>query len=700
MPIPSDYAMRVYAGVLGKIIAVYAGKPFEGWSYQAIMDRFGEINYYVHEQAKYPLIAADDDISGTFCFLRAIPDYGNSKSLTSEQIGQTWLNYLIEEKTVLWWGGMGMSTEHTAYLRLKHGIKAPASGSIATNGTIVAEQIGAQIFIDGWALVAPGDPDLAVELAGKAARVSHDGEAVYGAQVIAAIEAMAFVEKDIDKLIDAGLARIPGNCLIARLIADIRKWRREDGDWRKTREKIERNYGYDKYGGNCHIIPNHALIILALLYGEGDFQKSVMIVNTSGWDTDCNSGNVGCIIGIRNGLDGFEHGPDWRGPVADRALIPTADGGRCVTDALTEAYHVVNIGRALAGLPPEAPKNGARFHFEAPGAVQGFMAEESSETRGVASVANAAGHSKAGTRSLSIKYSGLATGRIARVGVDTFLAPESMDGGGYSLVASPTLYPGQGVSAAVSAAGANSGPVRCRIFLRHYGEKDALVTVTGPEETLAPGARKEFAWRIPDTGGQPIARVGLELLSAARAEGTVYLDCLAWDGAPETTLWKPEKEGTAWAKAWVNAVSSFQHWGGVIQNEDRGMLIQGIREWTDYAVTATVSPHMAEKAGIAARVQGLKRYYALLLCRDGKVRLIKALDGDKTLAEAALPLELDAKYEMKLVVKGNRVTGWVNGGQVAEVVDTDRPLTGGALGLVIEEGRMQVFGVGVGPAGK
>jgi hypothetical protein len=73
--------------------------------------------------------------------------------LTPFQIGQTWLNYLIEEKTILWWGGMGNSTEHTAYLRLKNGIPAPHSGSIATNGKIVAEQIGSQIFIDGWAMI-------------------------------------------------------------------------------------------------------------------------------------------------------------------------------------------------------------------------------------------------------------------------------------------------------------------------------------------------------------------------------------------------------------------------------------------------------------------------------------------------------------------------------------------------------------------
>ena len=194
-----DYIERVYAGVLGKIIGVYLGRPFEGWTYDRIMAELGEINYYVHEQRGVPLVVTDDDISGTFTFLRALPDYGYSLDITPAQIGQTWLNYLIEKRTVLWWGGLGNSTEHTAYQRLKCGIPAPQSGSMALNGPVVAEQIGAQIFIDGWGMIAAGDPELAVDLARRASSVSHDGNAIYGAQVIAAIEAAAFVESDLDQ---------------------------------------------------------------------------------------------------------------------------------------------------------------------------------------------------------------------------------------------------------------------------------------------------------------------------------------------------------------------------------------------------------------------------------------------------------------------------------------------------------------------
>ena len=216
MPIQEDYAERVYAGVLGKLIGVYLGRPFEMWPYGAIMENLGEIDYYVHEKLDVPLIVTDDDISGTFTFLRALPDNGNTRELTAAQIGNTWLNYIIEEKTILWWGGMGNSTEHTAFLRLKSGVEAPASGPMALNGKVVAEQIGSQIFIDGWAMVAPGDPEFAVDLAGRAASVSHDGEAIYGAQVIAAMESLAFVESDIDRLIDAAVSFIPEDSVVAR----------------------------------------------------------------------------------------------------------------------------------------------------------------------------------------------------------------------------------------------------------------------------------------------------------------------------------------------------------------------------------------------------------------------------------------------------------------------------------------------------
>jgi ADP-ribosylglycohydrolase len=700
IPLPADFEERVYAGVLGKIIGVYLGRPFEGWSYDRIMSELGEINYYVHEQLNKPLIVTDDDISGTFTFIRALADYGNARDITPAQIGQTWLNYLINQRTILWWGGLGNSTEHTAYLRLMDGIQAPQSGSIELNSKVVAEQIGAQIFIDGWAMVAPGDPEYAADLARRAGSVSHDGEAIYGAQVLAAMEAQAFVESDLNALLDVGVSLIPVDSVIARMIAELRELRTNEPDWHVALAWLQENYGYHIYGGNCHMVPNHGLMILSLLYGDDNFQKTMMIVNTGGWDTDCNSGNIGCLMGIKNGLAGLETGPDYRGPVADRLYLPTADGGRAVTDALIETYHLVNSARGLQGLDPVAPKQGARFNFNLPGAVQGFLADESVDAQGTLTLENVAGHSATGTRSLALRYSGVATGRTARAGTATFLTPEAAKMPGYGLICSPTLYAGQTVRARVEADATNSGPVRCNLYIRIYGAGDECLIRQGPTIRLQPGAGNVLVWTLDPTDGDPIAEIGIEIHSGERADGTLYLDTLTWDGAPTITLNKPEHDGTMWRQAWVNGVDDFWTWTElrVIQNSGTGLVIQGTGDWKDYEVSAEINPHLIKRGGLAARVQGMRRYYALLLCAGQKLCLVKALDGDTILAETDFTWTYDEPYALTLRVAGNRIIASVDGAQLFDVIDTDRPLTAGGIALVIDEGRLSAADVTVKPA--
>jgi len=709
MPIPSDYTERVYAGVLGKIIGVYLGRPFEGWEHDRIISELGEIYYYVNERRDLPLknntlVVTDDDISGTFTFLRALPDYGNSLDLTPAQIGQTWLNYIIERRTILWWGGLGNSTEHTAYLRLKDGISAPESGSIALNSKVVAEQIGSQIFIDGWAMVAPGDPELAADLAQRAASVSHDAEAIYGAQTVAAMEAQAFVESDINNLIDTAVSLIPKDSVIFRMIDNIREWHAEEKDWRKTRERIAESYGYHKYGGNCHMVPNHALIIHALLHGEDDFQRSLMIVNTCGWDTDCNSGNVGCLLGIKNGLAGIDVGPDWRGPVADRMYIPTADGGRAITDAVAETYSIVNIGRALTGEKPVVPKDGARFHFELPGSVQGFQPDEDIDSKGTVMLENVEGYSERGRRSLAIRYEHVAPGRVARITTPTFIPPEAIDMSDYALLASPTFYPGQEVQARVVADGDNDRAVACQLFVRTYDGNDELATNRGPETVLKPGSDYEFQWRVEDTGAQPIAQIGVEISSDEATGGTVYLDYLTWKGEPDVELGRPAEDGTMWRRAWVCGVDRYDpRWPEtyrLIQNQGRGLLIQGTREWKNYRVSAPITPHMVVSAGIGVRVQGMRRYYALLLASGGKAQLIKALDGDTVLAETDFPWQFDVTYELALEVRDNRLRASIDGKDLFDVADNNRALASGAVAFVCEEGRMESEVIRVQPVGR
>lgn len=701
---PEDYAERVYAGVLGKIIGVYLGRPFEGWPYERLTQEFGEVEYYVNDVLKQPLIVADDDISGTFTFLRAMEDHGFSPDLTAREIGQSWLNYLIEGRTVLWWGGLGNSTEHTAYLRLKHGMSAPASGAIETNGQVVAEQIGAQIFIDGWGLIAPGDPKLAARLAKEAGSVSHDGEAVFGAQVVAALIAAAFVEPDIDKMLDTALAQIPADCLIAKMIGEIRGWVALDQDWRVTRQRIQDNYGYDKFGGGCHMIPNHALIILAILYAPDDFSRALMIVNTCGWDTDCNSANVGTIMGVRVGLAGINANHDWRGPVADRILIPTAEGGGCVTDAVQQAVRVLRTAYGLAGRQYEAPKGGARYHFAFPGAVQGWMAIPTNLGQPTTHVANLACPDDPSHRYLAIHTYDSGAAQVAGAYVGTFFQPDELNRGGYGLYGSPTLYAGQQVTASLFLDPA-SPSVRARLAAIYYGRDAKASAVAGDWVALAPGKPSEVAWTVPDTEGRPVYQLRLEFQATAAGDGaTVYVDFVKVTGTPDAYLFGQgpagdiwaQKPGDEWKKAWVDAVSSVsgsEEAGSnglrVIQNEGTGTLSIGTGDWKDYRFEVAAVPHLAEAFGVAVAYRGLTRHVRFLLHRDGTARL-RVVEHDSTaeIATGKVDFRLDQKVELAVEWTGQYVRCLVNGAEPFAPVALPFAPSGGGVALVVMEGRV------------
>ena len=702
MNIPNDYLERVYAGVLGKLVGVYLGRPFEGWTYQRIIKELGPIEYFVHERLNQPLVVTDDDVAGTFTFIRALEDYGISPDLSAEDIGKAWLNYIVENRSILWWGGNGNSTEHTAWLNLKKGVPAPQSGSIEVNGTTVAEQIGAQIFIDGWAMVAPGQPKLAAQLAEKAGSVSHDGESVYAAMLWAAMEAEAFNSSDIDHLLDVGLSFIPADSRIAQLIADVRVWHKQNPDWHATRQLIEDHYGYDKYPGACHVVPNHALMVMAVLYAPDDFQRAQMIVNTSGWDTDCNAGNVGCLIGIMLGLDGLDAGPDWRGPIADRLLISSADGGNSINDAVRTAYYLTNLGLTLAGSTPlEAPKNGAQFHFSLPGSQQGFRPQKHASAGSLPRIANIEFE---GSRALSVGYEALGPGQAAAVTTPTFSPPEMLNMRTYDLMATPLVYPGQVLKARVVAAPGNKGAVNVRLRLRAYDGHDQLRIIDGDPVLLQPGEHGELAWMIPDLDGQPIGEVGIVVMAGGkRADGAVILDYLRWDGAPALTLHRPPGEGDFWRMSWVNGVSFFSKRFPpsfrIAQDRGEGIVIHGTRQWTDYSVSSNIILHLGAYGGIAVRVQGLRRHYAARLTRDGKLQIVRTRD-DRTdvLAETAFPTELEKSVNLTVTADGSRIVATADGVSIEAHDQSPLCLEDGGLGLLVFEGALSTDVVRVGEA--
>ncbi len=133
-----------------------------------------------------------------------------------------------------------------------------------------------------------------------------------------------------------------------------------------------------------------------------------------------------------------------------------------------------------------------------------------------------------------------------------------------------------------------------------------------------------------------------------------------------------------------------------IQNEGTGLLIHGCRGWTDVCVESELTPMLLEDAGLAVRVQGLKRYYALRITRNRQLQIVKSLGKVTVLAEASLEWKLDSPLRFKLVVIGNQLFGSV-GDTVIEAMDAEKPLANGAIGIVVTEGRIGFESVKISP---
>lgn len=689
-----QYQNSIYAGVLGKIIGVYLGRPVEGWTFEKIRDTFGEIYYYKNHKTGAPLIVPDDDISGTFAFFRALEDTGYDPNISAEQIGNAWLNYIVENETILWWGGLCRSTEHTAYIRLKNGIKAPESGSEKLNGKSMSEQIGSEIFIDTWALVNPNNPKRTAEMARKAASVSHDGLAVDAAVYLAVMESLAFEEKDMDRLLDEGL-KYTDNVFFKDLVTELRRRCREAKDWQEVREWIAKEHGYDKYPGNCPMVTNHLTLLMSFIMGGDDFAKSCMIACSAGWDTDCNSGNVGCLNGIRLGLDGFEKGADIRKPVADRLYVVTSDSGETISDAVLETRKIVRAAAALEGEELTIPKE--RYAFEYPGSVQGVVPFDGNvEEQVLSGIENS--YETTGEYGCRISYTGLGKGVHASCCVDTFidLKPKGKEGTSYfDVLCSPTLYSGQEVKAVVKAQ-EEKNPV-FRFFIQYFDEKDELDMCYGEKTALKRG-ENEIIWEVPDTKGHAIYRLGICLTSEERLDGSIILKTLDWSNAPicykmgrsmeMTPTLTPWTTTTAWLKTFVSSADHFNPdytvTFSICHEYANGVAATGTSDWDDYAVSSVITFSQQSLAGLVARAKGHRQYYGAVFT-EGVARIYRQKNEKReTLAEIPYDYQIDQTYRLTFKVKGDCLELLVDDVPVVRAKDSTYQC--GQAGYVVDSG--------------
>ncbi|HHW21558.1 MAG TPA: ADP-ribosylglycohydrolase family protein [Clostridiaceae bacterium] len=673
--IQENYLEKVYSGFLGMNIGIRLGAPVEPtiWTYERIRKTYGDITSYVKD---YKNFAADDDANGPFYFLRALYDDAKDRELTPEDVGRAWLNYAREGVGMFWWGGYGVSTEHTAFLNLKAGIKPPQSGSIAQNGRTIAEQIGGQIFIDTWGLICPGDPEKAAKLGATAASVSHDGEGLNGARFFCAAIAEAFVCNDIRAIIEKALTFIPEDSTYSRVVRAVMDFYDEHpDDFRLCMDMLIRDWGYDKYKGVCHIIPNAGVCALAMMYGKGDFNRTVEIATMCGWDTDCNAGNVGTVLGVMCGLDGLA--ARYRDPINDSIVLSGVSGYLNIVDIPTYAKELALLGYRMAG--EEAPEwlkysfkeDEIYFDFELPGSTHNFRVSDPFLCR-IKHSDETAFQSKG---SIEVLFDRLERYQGCKVFYKPFYTRDDFSDERYMPVFSPKAYSGQKVSLQVYLdQWEGNETIGIAPFVRLAKSKKDLV-----QGYIRPAQHEwtKVEFTIPDTDGEMIDEVGIivEGYSAkVKSLGRIFID--------DFRIYGKAKYSIDFSKQLKNfgSVTPFSHNHGAWSIED-GKLdamccdyaqsFSGNYFARDYMVTAKITAENGSGHMLTARSQGIERGYHAGFDKPGKIAIYKNNFGFEKLCEADFPWEYGKTYTVSLKAVADQITLYIDGEKLLEARDSD-----------------------------
>ena len=200
--------------------------------------------------------------------------------------------------------------EYGAALRnLRNNIMPPWSGSY---DNFYSESIGGALRAGLWGMLAPGKPELAVQFTYEDSCVSLDSEGIHAALYIAALESLAFVENDLNTLLDSACDYIPEGSRLATVIADARNFCEEENEWEKVRRMLLRKYDCENCSDSVMIF---GFLITALLLGKGNFEKTLQIALGCGKDTTATACLAGEICGL---LDPDSIPERWLTPISQK----------------------------------------------------------------------------------------------------------------------------------------------------------------------------------------------------------------------------------------------------------------------------------------------------------------------------------------------------------------------------------------------
>jgi len=215
---------------------------------------------------------------------------------------------------------------------IRKGILPPDSGNPRYN--LHADDIDFQIESDIFGMIAPGMPQVSNRYGQRMGHIMNYGDGVYGGMFISAMYTQAFFAKNVREVVENGLKAIPAQSLYAQLIRDVIRWHDENpNDWLKTWHLVQEKWGEVDHCPDGYKQPfnidaklNGGYVVMGLLYGNGDWYKTMNYATRSGQDADCNPANAAGILG-------------------------TLIGAHAIPAEYREPLHNTYWNKTLAGLP-------------------------------------------------------------------------------------------------------------------------------------------------------------------------------------------------------------------------------------------------------------------------------------------------------------------------------------------------------------
>ncbi|MBN1853172.1 MAG: ADP-ribosylglycohydrolase family protein [Pirellulales bacterium] len=295
----AEYRDKMAGGWIGQMAGVGWGGPTE-FQWQGAIIPADKMPVWKPEMINQ---FHQDDIYVEMTFLRTLEIHGWDVSLRQAGIDFANSGYPL-------WHANKAGRDN-----MRAGIAPPDSGHPKFNHH--ADDIDYQIEADFSGLIAPGMPNLAIELGEKFGRLMNYGDGLYGGQFVGGMYAEAFFQDSPIQLVEAGLKCIPAQSQYAECIRDTIAWSKQyPNDWEKTWQQINakyqdnpayRRFSCDRGKFNIDAKINGAYIVMGLLYGQGDMDKTIIIATRCGQDSDCNPANAGGILGT---VLGRERMPD------------------------------------------------------------------------------------------------------------------------------------------------------------------------------------------------------------------------------------------------------------------------------------------------------------------------------------------------------------------------------------------------------